>query len=434
MFVSLREFILLEKAISTDEMYDKFYKKDISKEDFDKVVTADPTSFADRKKAGKFTKWLLKQVKAGLKIEDLYKFTDYLKVFDKHKDKIRDKKNSGLNPFDDLPDWRNIDLYTYQTLFDAVEPFLDVKTGGEITKEIKAATEKFMDTPDLLIVIPTSAEAACYYGKGTQWCTASTDDDGTPSSSNMFDEYNREGPLFVIISKNNKDSEGRNLKWQMHIPSGQFMDYRDNSYNPMEVLNFGQFKACVERTGLVVPEELNVDNLDFEKIEALIDKHYNESGRESIDSDWLKGALQGINQVVGFEQVDISDLHYELDDEMLERIKKRMMTDGAKEEDVEDLNDRETLELIKSEYFDIESDLRMIYTDCMESAAFNDMHKAIVKAIKGMDPYAVMLKSFDFDMDDVDEGLHSFTVESPHYGFDTSVNSKEFKEAFEDYF
>jgi len=39
-------------------------------------------------------------------------------------------------------------------------------------------------------------KAACYYGQGTKWCTAATKGD------NMFDEYKKEGPVFVLLVKN----------------------------------------------------------------------------------------------------------------------------------------------------------------------------------------------------------------------------------------
>lgn len=52
----------------------------------------------------------------------------------------------------------------------------------------------------------------------TRWCTAAKKD-------NMFDEYNKEGPLYIILHK------PTNRRWQFHLRGQQFMDERDNDTN-----------------------------------------------------------------------------------------------------------------------------------------------------------------------------------------------------------
>lgn len=72
------------------------------------------------------------------------------------------------------------------------------------------------DTPTLKVVIPRSHKAACWWGKNTQWCTASSKD------AKLFNHYNSQGPLYVVLDK------PTNRRWQLHFESAQFMDENDN--------------------------------------------------------------------------------------------------------------------------------------------------------------------------------------------------------------
>lgn len=67
---------------------------------------------------------------------------------------------------------------------------------------------------------PKTQNAACHLGQGTRWCTAAT------KGKNMFEDYNDEGPLFIIQPKKTK-YEGE--KYQVHLQSGSYMNERDES-------------------------------------------------------------------------------------------------------------------------------------------------------------------------------------------------------------
>lgn len=67
------------------------------------------------------------------------------------------------------------------------------------------------------VIIPNTEEAAIFFGRNTQWCTAAV------RSNNMFKYYTEQGPLYIILNK------PTNRRWQLHIPTGQFMDENDNS-------------------------------------------------------------------------------------------------------------------------------------------------------------------------------------------------------------
>jgi hypothetical protein len=82
-------------------------------------------------------------------------------------------------------------------------------------------------------------ESSQFWGQGTKWCTSARNED-----DNMFDYYNTQGPLYIIISKKIKDEKNRQLKYQMHFESAQFMDVHDDE---MEASNFNMFNEKLQK-------------------------------------------------------------------------------------------------------------------------------------------------------------------------------------------
>ena len=68
------------------------------------------------------------------------------------------------------------------------------------------------------IVSPLTEESAKWWGKGTRWCTSA-------ENNNMFWDYAKDAPLFVIIIPNNNDDKLQLWKYKNEI---QFMDEADN--------------------------------------------------------------------------------------------------------------------------------------------------------------------------------------------------------------
>ena len=198
-FSLLNESLLFE-AYSLNDVYQKYYSN-IDQNVFSQIVSADPTSGSN--KMGKYSKWLLWLYQNNnLKLEDLYKATEYLTLFHKFKNKI---ENNDIGKYQSLPE-----------LYRAVQPFEGQKTHGEEVRDIKnGEAEKVYEDDTWLVVVPHTERAACYYGKGTKWCTAATD------GNNMFNTYNDEGFLYININKKN------NTKYQFHFESEQFMDATD---------------------------------------------------------------------------------------------------------------------------------------------------------------------------------------------------------------
>ena len=85
-------------------------------------------------------------------------------------------------------------------------------------EKAKGNAKEFYDDADIRIVVPADKTAACYYGQGTQWCTAST------KSTNYFDHYNSAGPLYIIIPKK-PEHEGE--KYQLHFGTDFYANEND---------------------------------------------------------------------------------------------------------------------------------------------------------------------------------------------------------------
>ena len=219
-------FDLLLEAASLDDVHAKHYPS-ILRDTFDRIVAADPTSGTG--KMGRYGQWLLRLYKGGrLKEEDLYKAKQYLSLFDKFKGRIERK---DIGQYGSLP-----------ALYDAVRPFESghspsSKSEGERMVKREGAKKVYED-PEWLVVVPLTREAACLYGKGTQWCTAAE------TSDNYFDDYNDKGPLYINI--NRRDGS----KYQIHFETKSFMDARDEKTDAEKAgFSDGLIKFYVKRIG-----------------------------------------------------------------------------------------------------------------------------------------------------------------------------------------
>ena len=229
------QFINLFEAATLNDIYTKYYSK-IPQDIFNQIISADPTYNSNKPdKMGKYGKWLLQlYINRRLKIEDLYKATNYLKCFIDYYNVIQDK---DINKIKSL-----------QELYDVVRPYLDgnaATSKSDEVRKIKEGAEKVYEDERWLVIVPHTKEASCYYGKGTQWCTAAD------KSNNMFDQYNNDGPLYINIDKLN------NRKYQFHFETNSFMDENDNEIDgPIA-------KTCELSDGLCDWYRENVDGVNM---------------------------------------------------------------------------------------------------------------------------------------------------------------------------
>ena len=203
------EFI--NEAVSDIEsIYQKYYS-DIDKDIYDKIVEADPTTVMKDNKQGVYVKWLIKLYKnKKLKLEDLYKATEYLSAFDLHQHKLSIK---DINLIKSLPE-----------LFKLVEPFLEKEEytfSNDDERKLAGQFKEVFRNDDYRIIIPITLEASKYFGRDTEWCTL---------NSNMFNTYTKnqdinnldDNCLYILYTENNLDD-----RLQFHFGTRQFMDVYD---------------------------------------------------------------------------------------------------------------------------------------------------------------------------------------------------------------
>jgi hypothetical protein len=85
------------------------------------------------------------------------------------------------------------------------------------------------------MIRPTTTEASCYYGKGTQWCISAT------QSGNYFEEYTSEGKSFFFVFFANISGASKYKKIALVVDSSEeydeAFDAEDNSLHQHEVVD-----------------------------------------------------------------------------------------------------------------------------------------------------------------------------------------------------
>lgn len=208
--------LINEVEVSIDYLYNKKFS-DIPRETFDKVLDADPKY--NGKQPSNFSLWMINLIrKNDLKSEDLYKVKEYLELLIRNKNKVEIK---DINQIKSVP-----------SLFSIIKKFLekpeDNKSNSSLEKEIKKDARKVYSDDEWLVIVPETKEASCYYGKGTQWCTAASKND---YEQNMFDHYKRYGDLYININKKSGN------KFQCSFPdsdSGESVQIMDVNDHPVE--------------------------------------------------------------------------------------------------------------------------------------------------------------------------------------------------------
>lgn len=192
---------LLYEALSVDATFNKFYANSMSRDDFEKIIHADPT-YGGGEQMGKYSQWLLTMVKKNkLNIDELPKATELLNKYNLNKNKFKSKNIDDYKSVDDL----------YKE-YESMEDELSSSSKRSQEQEAKRGAKKVYEDSEWLVIVPETQEASCYYGKGTQWCTAAVE------SQNYFDDYNESGDLYININKESKE------KYQFHFEREEFRD------------------------------------------------------------------------------------------------------------------------------------------------------------------------------------------------------------------
>lgn len=195
-------------------VYRKYFS-DVKRETFIRIASADPkTLINDDKiiKLGSYYKFLIDMYRNGnLKFEDLPKATEYLELVYKYRMKIGQMK-----------------IETISDLYELVKDKI-VKTNKSLSELISALDKSEysvkLNEGSWFVVVPLTEKASAYLGANTEWCTTWGKYCLNPDykdRTNHFNTYNPQGPLYIIINKENEAD-----KYQLHFPSNQLKNPAD---------------------------------------------------------------------------------------------------------------------------------------------------------------------------------------------------------------
>ena len=234
-----------------------------------------------------YTQWLAKMYSnGGLKFEDINRHNLLgLYIIAKRRQMIK-PEHTDVNRFK-----------TYKDFEDTIFPYdLTNKLQADDEKKVvnKGKSKEVYKDADVRIIVPEDEAAACYYGQGTKWCTASTE----PGTDNMFDEYNSGGTLYIMLPKSPQYSgEKYQLYFTNYKLDYQFMNEKDISINLEELLK-NRFPNSLKFFEKTVPDIkdmiLFTPNEVLEKVIAGINKFTNEYINNYLNSDGLDSEDESI--------------------------------------------------------------------------------------------------------------------------------------------
>lgn len=191
-------------------------KKDTSFKEKVDNLTSLPPAFKTTGKYKKYLEWMVKSyLNDGIaRYEDIRSraypaFDDFILLANK---KILTAAEKDINQYCGIRGCKK--QQGLESLIDKYSVHLNqIKDSKE--SRIKVAPIYNGDT--VSIYHPRTQEEAMHLGQGTKWCTAAKQD-------NMFDHYNSEGSIYVIIPKH---PQYPGEKYQIHVDSEQYMNEKD---------------------------------------------------------------------------------------------------------------------------------------------------------------------------------------------------------------
>ena len=200
----------------------KKYYPNIPDNEFQSLVELDPTYKKGSTNAGTYGKWILGLAnKHNGKIEGAGHITDVLQRFNDNKKNLKNKDISSFKSIEDLENYLD-DENSYRELSDRQK--LRQTQKAVHNTDLEEDAELVHQDDSWTVYVPKTYEASCKLGRGTTWCTASTERDY------YYNSYTSQGELYILI--NNRDP---NEKYQFHFESGSFMNADDE---PIDIVGF----------------------------------------------------------------------------------------------------------------------------------------------------------------------------------------------------
>ena len=211
-------FILLETIADSRKYY-----PNISDNDFNRIIALDPTFKREKDKLGNYGKWLLSLFSKG-QLQNEGHVKDLLNRFESVKNNLKQRDIMKYKSLEEVDNMLNNED-SYKDLSKRQE-LRQVQKAVHMTNVNKEASKVFEDSK-WEVWVPHTYNASCKLGRGTTWCTASTESDY------YYNRYKQQygGEYYILINKQDPEE-----KYQFHFESNQFMDADDSPVNIGKVI------------------------------------------------------------------------------------------------------------------------------------------------------------------------------------------------------
>lgn len=207
----------LISIVKQDTIFYRNHKKIIDSEPADVAaeIILNSLEQIDPTKNKQYMMWIInKYLKREFRIEDTDNIRNTLIEFINLKTQIKRLGHSV-----------DINQYTLFQLVELIDSFVTKDVDIDTTVLLSDEVKTLYSGPYGELFVPLTEQASCILGKGTRWCTSST------NGNNMFNDYVLSGPLFIWRDKTGK-------KYQFQIESGQFVNDQDTQISLNELLYF----------------------------------------------------------------------------------------------------------------------------------------------------------------------------------------------------
>lgn len=243
----------------------------------------DPTWNANRE-SGQYSKWILDKLNKGeINRSNQGHLRDLLTRFHEAKPQLKEKDIGRFKSTQELDRYLN-DESNYTELSNRQKLRQTQKAVRNV--DLEKDVETVFEDNEYIVQIPKTYEASCRLGRGSSWCTATTENDY------YYRHYTNQGPLYIIKKK------GTDEMWQFHFESESYMDQDDYS---IDLEDF-----YLEASGGLkkwLTNKIATDLLEIEDPSAALVREYHledikfafdevKSQRDAIDGDALLRVLE----------------------------------------------------------------------------------------------------------------------------------------------
>jgi len=290
----------MDGKIDLDNATWKQYEQIVAKYALDQIEQFDPTNHKE------YVQWMVKNYIT----KNIKRYEDFGRV------------NAALNRFNNLkkrkklqPEHRDINRLNFDQLQDILETTYAQEAEESSNEEqrtlsakMKQESELFYEDDTVTVIIPKTETASCYYGRGTRWCTASTD------SFNYFERYSRDGSLYILFPKKPLHV---GEKYQLHFSTDQFMDEDDDSVDLERLAGrfpqlFEKFKQTEDLGKYLLFGDETVINQLLDTMRPVIEEYADEviSDIEHSDDDYYS-EMQAKHSELDSEGEPTGDIDWE---------------------------------------------------------------------------------------------------------------------------